>query len=71
METVKQSGDFTIYKKRSGRFGIKDANKKWVNGEAKVEILVKEGLVKAPLKKQEAPAEEPAAEAPAEETPEA
>lgn len=63
METVKETKDYTVYKKRSGRFGVKGSDKKWINGDAKIEILVKESLIKAPLKKQEAPAAEETAEA--------
>lgn len=65
METVKETKDYTIYKKRNGRYGVKSSEKKWLNGDQKVEILVKEGLLKAPLKKKEEPATE---EAPAAET---
>lgn len=65
MEMVKQSGKLKIYKKRSGRFGVKDENGKWLNGAAKIEVLNKEGLIKVSVKKaapvEEAPAEEAAA----------
>ena len=74
MEEVKQSGDFKIFKKRSGRFGVKNKEGKWINGAEKIEVLNKEGLIKVSVKKaapvEEAPAEaspEAAAEAPAEE----
>tara|TARA_Y100000590_G_scaffold323369_1_gene366447 strand:- start:174995 stop:175330 length:336 start_codon:yes stop_codon:yes gene_type:complete len=77
MEVVKQTDEYTVIKKRSGRFGVKNAAGKWINGEEKVKILVAEGLIKAavpaekPAEEAEAPAEEaqaaPADEAPAEE----
>ena len=62
---------YKLNKRRDGRYEvISRANGKNINGDAKLEILVAEGLVKAPVKKvEEAPAEEAAAEeAPAEET---
>lgn len=53
METIKKSDDYTVVKKRSGRFGVLGKNNKWVNGEEKVKILLSEGLIKvsAPGKK--------------------
>lgn len=80
MEVVKQTDEYTVIKKRSGRYGVKNAAGKWINGDEKVKILVAEGLIKAavPAEKpveEEAPAEEaaeaaaPAEEAPAEEQP--
>ena len=68
METVKETKDFKILKKRNGRYGVKSAAGKWLNGEEKVKILSAEGLIKVSVpKKKEEPAEEAAAEAPAEE----
>lgn len=66
MEQVKESGEFQIFKKRSGRFCIKNKSGKYVNGEEKTKILLDNKLIKIdpPKKKEEAPAEE----APAEET---
>ena len=40
METVKTTKEFKILKKKSGRFGVKAANGKWINGEEKVKILL-------------------------------
>ena len=73
MELVKKSGDYSIFKKASGRHAVRDADRKWVNGDKKVEILLAEKLItvsKAKPKpaKEEAPAEDaPAEDAPAEE----
>lgn len=71
METVKETKEYKILKKRSGRYAVKTLRGKWVNGVEKAKILVDAGLVKTGLPKPEeaAPAEEPAAaaEAPAEE----
>lgn len=68
MEVVKKVGEYTIVKKRSGRFAVKAANGKFVNKEEKVKILTDAGLITAPTPKVE---EAPAEEAPAEETQEA
>jgi hypothetical protein len=62
METVKSTENYTIFKKRSGRFGVKGSNRKWINGEEKAKILSEEGLIKLSVA-----AEKPAEEAPAEE----
>lgn len=50
---------FKLVKKRSGRWSVKGANGKFINGEEKVKILASKGLVKV-LKKKEGAA--PAAE---------
>ena len=65
MEKVKKSNEYQILKKRSGRFAVVGKDGKFVNGEAKRDILAKEKFIKlsAASKKKEA---EPAAEAPAE-----
>ena len=62
MEQVKQVGDYTIYKKRSGRYGVRAKDKKWVNGDEKVTILLKEGLITAPKQKAKSEPAEDAAE---------
>ena len=64
MEVVKQTDEYTVIKKRSGRFGVKNSAGKWINGEDKVKILIAEGLIKAAM-----PAEKPAEEAASEEAP--
>ena len=69
MEIVKETEEYQIVKKRSGRYGIRKRDRSWVTGEDKVKILVAEGLIKLtePTKEpepEEAPAE--AEEAPAE-----
>ncbi len=51
MEVVKKAKEYTVYKKKSGRFAVKNAQKKWVNADEKIKILVAEGLVKAPAPK--------------------
>jgi hypothetical protein len=67
IEMVKKTESYTILKKRSGRYGIRDNRRKWIHGEQKVKILLQEGLIKPPAQKKEKPAEEkPAEEKPAE-----
>lgn len=72
MELVKKTDNYTIYKKRSGRYAVQNKDKKYLTEKEKVEILLTEKLIKiSPSKKpvEEAPAEAPAeapVEAPAE-----
>lgn len=63
METVKKTAEYEIIKKRSGRYGVRDARRKWITGDDKVKILLAEKLIKAPPPKEKPP--EPAAEKPA------
>ncbi len=65
METIKRSAEYTIFKKRNERYSILNNDNKWVNGEEKVKILLKEKLIKltAPKKKEEAAPEATAAPA--------
>jgi hypothetical protein len=73
METVKTTDNYTIIKKRSGRYGVMTNKKKWINGDEKAKILADEGLIKLSVAAP-APVEEEAsteADAPAEETAEA
>ena len=60
MEIVKKTKDFRIVKKKSGRYGVLNKSKKWINGDDKTTILLGEGLIKvtAPSAKEEAPAQE-------------
>jgi hypothetical protein len=84
MKLVKKTAEYTIYQRGDERYAVKDANKKAVNGEEKVRILLAEELVKAPavakpvveevaeeepVAEAEAEAEAPAEEAPVEEAP--
>ena len=59
MEIVKKEKAYTIVKKRSGRYGVLNKNKKWINGDEKAKILADAGLIKMSVK-QEAPAVEEA-----------
>lgn len=71
MQVVKRTEAFVIYKKRSGRFGVRTRTGAWINGPEKVKILVDEGLIKADVPSAEEPAPEETIEPVAEETPEA
>ena len=74
METVKKTAEYTILKKRSGRYAVRGAKKQWITGDDKVKILLAEKLIKAPEPKpveEEPPAEEASAgDAAADEAPE-
>ncbi len=74
MKVVLKTDEYTIFQRRDERYAVKDANKAWVNGDAKIRILVEhkfiEGAVPkqpepepAPAAEQEAPAAEPQAQA--------
>ena len=81
MKLVKRTDEYSIYQRSDDRYAVKDANKKPINGDEKVRILVAEELIKAALPaepepdeavEEEAVAEEASAEeaeAPAEEEP--
>lgn len=45
MKTVKRAAEYTILKRGDERYAVRGKDKKWINGDAKVEILVKEGLL--------------------------
>ncbi len=57
MKVVKKTSEYTIYQRRDERYAVVDGNKKPVNGEEKVKILLAEELIKVT-----APAPEPEAE---------
>ncbi len=59
MEKVKNTNEYQILKKRSGRFAVVGKDGKFVNGEAKRDILAAEKLIKvmASKKAEAAPAE--------------
>lgn len=75
MKLVKKTSEYSIYKRSDDRYAVKGADKKAVNGEEKVKILVAEGLITvavpaAPVAEESAEEEaatEAEAEAPAEE----
>jgi hypothetical protein len=65
MKTVKQAAEHTIFQRNDGRYAVRGQDRKWINGDAKVDILVGEGLLKQQAPKPKAEAE-PASEAEAE-----
>ena len=67
MKVVKKTAEYTIYQRKDERYAVTGADKKAINGEDKVKILLAEELIKQSVA-QEAPAEEPAAEEEAAET---
>ena len=76
MEQLKKTDNHLIFKKKSGRYAIKDCTtKNWINGDAKADILLAEGLIQhAEPKPAAVPEATPdateATEAPAETAPE-
>lgn len=64
MKVVAKTDEYTIYQRRDERYAVKDENRQWINGDAKVAILVEHKLIDAAVPKAapEAPAEEAAAE---------
>ncbi len=51
MEIIKKTNEYSIVKKRSGRFGVRSKNRTWVGGDDKLKILVDEGMIKLPKAK--------------------
>ena len=63
--TKKEKPEYTLIEKRSKRWAVRGKDGKYINGEEKLKILLKEGKIKVekPKKKKvEEPVEEPAAE---------
>ncbi len=48
MKVIARTDEYTIYQKRNQRYGVRKVDRQWVNGNEKVEILLKHDLVKAP-----------------------
>ena len=55
MKKVQQAGDYSIYQKHSGRYGVQDKAKKWVNAEEKTKVLLDAGLISVSAPKPAAP----------------
>ena len=60
MKLIKKTAEYSIYQRGDERYAVKDADKKPVNGDEKVRILLAEGLIK--VTEPSAPAEPEAAE---------
>ena len=70
MEIVKRTSEYTIVKKRNGRYGVQTKRgRQWINADEKVKILLEAGLIKAPEPKAAEPEEVEDTEAVAEEAP--
>ncbi len=61
MKTVASTDAYTIVQRKDGRYAVVGADKKPINAEEKVAILLEHGLITAPAPK--APEPEPEAEA--------
>ena len=62
MEIIKRTGEYTIVKKRNGRYGVQGKGRQWINADEKVKILKEAGLIKAPEPKPAEPEAEVEAE---------
>lgn len=51
MAKKKSDKPYTLQKKRNGRYAVIGKDGKYINGDAKTEILLKEGAIKKPAKK--------------------
>jgi hypothetical protein len=49
MKVVLRNDEYTIYQRRDGRYAVEGADKKAINGDEKVAILVANDLIKAAL----------------------
>jgi hypothetical protein len=47
VKKVQQAGDYSIYRKRSGRYAVQSKDKRWVNADEKTKILLDAGLIEA------------------------
>ena len=48
MKVIAATDDYTVYQKRNQRYAVRRADRQWVNGDAKVEILLAHQLIEAP-----------------------
>ncbi len=64
MKVIARTDEYTIYQKRNNRYGVRGADRQWLNADEKVAVLLKHELIKAPPPK--APEPEPAEESAAE-----
>ena len=51
MAKKKDAKEYTLIKKRSGRYAVMGKDGKYINGDAKTEILLKEKKIKKPVAK--------------------
>ncbi len=60
MAKKKDAKEYTLIKKRSGRYAVMSKDGKYINGDAKTEILLKEKKIKKPVAKKKKKTEEKA-----------
>ena len=46
MNRIKKTNEYKLFKRGDGRFAVRDASGKSVNGEEKIKILLSEALIK-------------------------
>jgi hypothetical protein len=68
VKVVLKTDEYTIFQRRDERYAIKDASKAWINGDAKIALLVENKLVTAAVAKAPEPEPEPEAAPEAEAT---
>ncbi len=61
MQVEKKTAEYTVFKRADGRYAVQGKDKKFINGDDKVKILIEEGLLTAPAPKAEEPVAEEAA----------
>ena len=49
MKVIVKTDEYTVFQKRSGRYAVRDADRAWVTGDAKVALLLAHKLIEAPL----------------------
>jgi len=55
MQEVKRTAQYRIYRKSSGRYAVRNPERRWINGDDKAAILLAEGLIEPPKVKRPAP----------------
>ncbi len=64
MKVIAKTDEYTIFQKRSGRYGVRSADRQWINADDKVRILLEHKLIEVaePKPAEPEPAEEAAEE---------
>jgi len=68
VKVVARTDEYTIYQRRDERYAVKSAERQWVNGDAKIAILVEHKLIDVAVPKPAPEPEPEASESAAEET---
>ena len=48
MKVIAKTDEYTIFQKRSERYAVRGQDRAWINGDAKVSILLEHKLIEAP-----------------------